>query len=77
MKKLPELQSHHDTRGIPIDQVTMQAYNNPVFVEDVVRNAASQLKDEKRVTWFEIRAVNHESIHDHSAFAVICSTARA
>ena len=57
--------------------VTMQAYNNPVFVEDVVRNAASQLKGEKRVTWFEIRAVNHESIHDHSAFAVICSTARA
>jgi len=53
--------------------VTMQAFDNPVFVEDVVRNVASQLRREKRVTWFEVRAVNHESIHDHSAFAVVRS----
>ncbi|MEI6278793.1 MAG: GTP cyclohydrolase FolE2 [Verrucomicrobiae bacterium] len=51
--------------------VTMQAYDNPVFVEDVVRNAAARLKEDPRVTWFEVRAVNHESIHNHSAFAVV------
>lgn len=53
--------------------VTMQAYDNPVFVEDVVRNAAGFLKEDRRITWFEVRAVNHESIHNHSAFAVVCS----
>lgn len=51
--------------------VTMQAYDNPVFVEDVVRNAAAQLNRDPRVVWFEVRAVNHESIHNHSAFAVV------
>jgi len=53
--------------------VTMQAYDNPVFVEDVVRNAATQLKTDLRINWFEVRAVNHESIHNHSAFAVVKS----
>ena len=55
--------------------VTMQAYDNPVFVEDVVRNAALQLKADPRISWFEVRAVNHESIHNHSAFAVVKSEA--
>jgi len=51
--------------------VTMQAYDNPTFVEDVVRNVAHRLKQDPRVDWFEIRCVNHESIHNHSAFAVV------
>ncbi len=51
--------------------VTMQAYDNPVFVEDMVRNVASQLKADDRVAWFQVEAVNHESIHNHSAFARI------
>lgn len=51
--------------------VTMQAYDNPVFVEDVVRNVAGRLREDKRIAWFEVRAVNHESIHNHSAFAVV------
>lgn len=49
--------------------VTMQAYDNPVFVEDMVRNAAAKLRDDPRVAWFRVKAVNHESIHNHSAFA--------
>ena len=53
--------------------VTMQAYDNPVFVEDVVRNVAERLKSDSRVIWFEVRTVNHESIHNHSAFAVVRS----
>lgn len=49
--------------------VTMQAYDNPVFVEDIVRNVAVQLRDDPRVAWFRVHAVNQESIHNHNAFA--------
>jgi GTP cyclohydrolase I len=51
--------------------VTMQAYDNPVFVEDMVRNVAVQLRTDPRVAWFRVHAVNHESIHNHGAFARI------
>lgn len=49
--------------------VTMQAYDNPAFVEDMVRNVAVRLKAHPAVKWFRAHAVNHESIHNHSAFA--------
>lgn len=51
--------------------VTMQAFDNPVFVEDIVRNAAIKLQADERVQWFRVRALNHESIHNHDAFAEI------
>jgi GTP cyclohydrolase I len=51
--------------------LTMQAYDNPVFVEDMVRNAAVRLRDDERVSWFRVRAENHESIHNHNAFAQV------
>ncbi|NJK30918.1 MAG: GTP cyclohydrolase I FolE2 [Deltaproteobacteria bacterium] len=51
--------------------VTMQAYDNPVFVEDMVRNCARRLQDDPRVAWFAVHAENHESIHNHSAFAAV------
>lgn len=49
--------------------VTMQAYDNPVFVEDIVRNVAVKLKADPRVASFTVECVNHESIHNHSAYA--------
>jgi GTP cyclohydrolase I len=49
--------------------VTMQAYNNPRFVEDIVRGVALQLRNDPRVAWFRVHVVNNESIHNHSAFA--------
>jgi len=49
--------------------VTVQAYDNPVFVEDMVRNVARRLMDDPRIEWFEVHAENHESIHNHAAFA--------
>jgi conserved hypothetical protein TIGR00294 len=49
--------------------VTMQAYDNPVFVEDLVRNVAVLLKKDPRITAFTVQAVNQESIHAHDAFA--------
>lgn len=51
--------------------VTMRAYDKPVFVEDVVRNVALRLQADDRVARFHVRAVNHESIHNHDAFASI------
>jgi GTP cyclohydrolase I len=51
--------------------VTMQAYDNPVFVEDMVRNVAARLRDDHRVASFRVHALNHESIHNHSAFAEV------
>jgi GTP cyclohydrolase IB len=51
--------------------VTMQAYDNPVFVEDIVRNVAAKLQVDERLTWFHVHALNHESIHNHGAFAEI------
>ena len=51
--------------------VTMQAYDNPVFVEDIVRNAAIRLKNDVRIGWFRVHALNQESIHNHNAFAQI------
>jgi GTP cyclohydrolase I len=51
--------------------VTEQAYDNPVFVEDIVRNVALRMKQDLRVAWFQVKAVNQESIHNHSAFAKI------
>ena len=49
--------------------VTMQAYDNPVFVEDMVRNVAAELKRDDRITWFRVHAANDESIHNHRAYA--------
>ena len=54
--------------------VTMQAYDNPVFVEDMVRNVAVKLREDKRVQWFKVRAENYESIHNHNAFAEVIGT---
>jgi len=49
--------------------VTMQAYDNPVYVEVMVRNVAIRLNEDPRITWFRVHARNDESIHNHSAFA--------
>jgi GTP cyclohydrolase I len=51
--------------------VTMQAYDNPVFVEDLVRNASLLLKKDSRIAGFTVQAVNQESIHAHDAFAEV------
>lgn len=49
--------------------VTMQAYDNPRFVEDIVRDVAVALRADRRVAWYDVEAVNQESIHNHSAYA--------
>ncbi|MBI5491763.1 MAG: GTP cyclohydrolase I FolE2 [Deltaproteobacteria bacterium] len=51
--------------------VTEQAYDNPMFVEDVVREVAINLGKIKKVKWFRVEAENMESIHNHSAYAFL------
>jgi GTP cyclohydrolase I len=51
--------------------VTERAYENPVFVEDLVRNVALTLNAHADVTWYKVEAENHESIHNHNAYACI------
>jgi GTP cyclohydrolase I len=53
--------------------ITMQAYDNPVFVEDMARSAAEALARHEQITSFSVEAVSEESIHNHSAFARISS----
>lgn len=51
--------------------VTMSAYNKPCFVEDVVRNIASELNDNPKFSSYDLLVVNYESIHSHNVFASI------
>ena len=51
--------------------VTEKAYDNPVFVEDLVRNVAMSLNEHPYVTWYKVEAENFESIHNHNAYACI------
>jgi GTP cyclohydrolase I len=51
--------------------VTMQGYDNPVFVEDMVRNVAVALNGDSRIAGFTVDALNDESIHNHAAYARI------
>jgi GTP cyclohydrolase IB len=51
--------------------VTERAYANPKFVEDVVRDVALALNLEPRIVAYTVEAENFESIHNHSAYALI------
>jgi GTP cyclohydrolase I len=51
--------------------VTERAYNNPKFVEDMVREVAVRMNEEPRVAAYVVESENFESIHNHSAYALI------
>ncbi|MDO5449430.1 MAG: GTP cyclohydrolase FolE2 [Akkermansia sp.] len=51
--------------------VTDRAYENPVFVEDLVRNVAVATEHYKAFSWYRVEAENFESIHNHSAYAMV------
>ena len=51
--------------------VTERAYDNPKFVEDIVRDVAVRLNAEPRVRAYVVEAENFESIHNHSAYALV------
>ncbi len=51
--------------------VTEKAYENPRFVEDMVRLVAQKLDADERITWFKVSSRHQESIHPHDAYAVL------
>lgn len=51
--------------------VTERAYDNPKFVEDMVRDVAVRLDADERVLAYTVESENFESIHNHSAYAVV------
>src|SRR5256884_414406 len=51
--------------------VTERAYDNPKFVEDMVRDIAAELNRDRRIEWYRVESKNFESIHNHSAYALI------
>lgn len=53
--------------------VTEKAYENPMFVEDVVRRVAGLAMEHPDITWFSVGAESFESIHKHSAYAYVDS----
>jgi GTP cyclohydrolase I len=57
--------------------VTERAYDNPKFVEDMVRDVAAILNLDERITAYVVESENFESIHNHSAYAMIERDKRA
>ena len=51
--------------------VTEKAYQNPKFVEDIVRDVAEKLERDANIIWFAVESENFESIHNHNAYAYI------
>ena len=51
--------------------VTERAYENPKFVEDMVRDIAAELNQDERIAAYAVESENFESIHNHSAYAMI------
>ena len=51
--------------------VTERAYDNPKFVEDLVRDVASRMQAHHGIVRYRVEAENFESIHNHSAYAVV------
>ena len=51
--------------------VTEEAYDNPKFTEDIIRDVAVTLNKDDRISAYKIESENFESIHNHSAYAYI------
>jgi len=51
--------------------ITESSYDNPTFVEDVVRNVATKLNKIENILWYKIEVESFESIHNHDAYACV------
>jgi len=73
--QMVEVQASCDLYGLlkrPDEKyVTERAYDNPKFVEDIVRDVAGVLNADNRIDAYIVEAENFESIHNHSAYALI------
>ena len=57
--------------------ITERAFENPKFVEDIIRDLAVGLDNDTRIEWYRINSENFESIHSHNAFAQITRDKRS
>src|SRR6266850_456933 len=73
-KKISERGAHNQRSHVT---VTERAYDNPKFVEDLVRDVASVLNLDERIDAYVVESENFESIHNHSAYALIERNKRA
>ena len=60
-----------DLRSKDVMDFTERAYDNPKFVEDMVRDIAGELNKDDRIRQYVLESENFESIHNHSAYALI------
>ncbi|MCX7941987.1 MAG: GTP cyclohydrolase FolE2 [Dictyoglomaceae bacterium] len=51
--------------------ITEYAYQNPKFVEDLVRDIVSELDKNSKIIWYKVEVISFESIHNHEAFACV------
>ena len=51
--------------------VTEKSYENPKFVEDVVRDVATKLNKQENILWYKVEVESFESIHNHDAYACV------
>jgi GTP cyclohydrolase I len=51
--------------------VTEKMFDNPKLVEDIVRDIAISVKEDKRIIDFSVKCINYESIHNHNVYAEI------
>jgi len=78
-KKISERGAHNQRSHVTITVrtnrsvwiVTERAYDNPKFVEDMVRDVAAALNRDERIEAYVVESENFESIHNHSAYALI------
>jgi GTP cyclohydrolase I len=75
--RVAEAQASCDLYGVlkRVDEkfVTERAYDNPKFVEDLIRDVAAALSTDARIERYSVEVENFESIHNHSAYARIDS----
>jgi GTP cyclohydrolase I len=75
--RVAEAQASCDLYGVlkRVDEkfVTERAYDNPKFVEDLIRDVAAALSTDSRIEQYSVEVENFESIHNHSAYARIDS----
>ncbi len=51
--------------------ITEKSYENPKFVEDVVRDVATKLNRQENILWYKVEVESYESIHNHDAYACV------
>ena len=71
VEKVASCEVYSVLKRVDEKEVTEQAYDNPRFVEDMVRLVAEKLSTDQRIDWFRVNSQHQESIHPHDAYAVL------